>query len=96
MARTKLISLLIIIGYYFPYLYIYKAELEYEIEDALYFKYRDLGLYARDTYIITLIANKADYSVYNISISATLIRENFISRLLFLVVYILILHISIF
>ena len=47
-----------------------------------------LGLYARDTYIVTLSANKADHSVYNIGISATLIRRNFISRLLFLVPYI--------
>ena len=36
MARTKLISLLIIIGYCFPYLYIYKVELECKIKNALY------------------------------------------------------------
>jgi len=43
--------------------------------------------YIRNAYIAILIINTPDHSIYNISISATSIRRNFISRLL-LVVYI--------
>ena len=38
--------------------------------------------YIRNAYIATLIINTLDYSIYNISVSATLICGNFISRLL--------------
>jgi len=62
----------------------------------LILKYRDLGLYAGDTYIIILTANKADYSIYNVGVNAILIYKNFISHLLFLIVYIFILYISAF
>jgi len=41
--------------------------------------------YIRNAYITILIINTPNYSIYNISVSAILIRRNFISRLLLVV-----------
>ena len=48
---------------------------------------KDLKFYIKNAYIIILIINTLNHSIYNINISATLIHKNFISYFL-LIIYI--------